>query len=173
MLVKLWISLALAAGACAGGVRTCAAQQQRVILWEPPPVIGVYSPTLQIVADVKGLASSEWPNFLTQALAELAACSRLDVSGIPGDYTLWTVDAPVFNVLVGSDNNTKWQVEGDFIGFTFPLRRRIYVAQAGVNSKQLIKHELLHALLNARGFDPRHNTPVADGMFRRCKLVDE
>ena len=167
---KLMLSLALATLAYTAGVRPCAAQDQlqRVVLWEPPPVLGVFSPELELLsADIPGDASADWPAFTADVLLELAACSRLSTEMLPGEYVLRTVDAPVFNVIV-RDNNAWHDPTDNYIGFTFPKHNVIYVVQAGATSRKLLKHELLHALLVAHGFDSRHNTPVADGMFRRC-----
>jgi hypothetical protein len=168
--MKLMLSVALIVAACAGGTRTCLAQeqQQRVILWAPPPVLGVYSPELELIAaDIPGDATADWPSFLPALLQELAVCSRLSTEMLPGAYVLHTVDTPVFNVIVRDDNG--WHDPDDnYIGFTFPQHNVIYVVQAGAQHRQLLKHELLHALLAAHGFDGRHGMPVADGMFRRC-----
>lgn len=138
--------------------------QRTVVLWEPPPVIGMYTIDSARVNDLPVIATADWPAFTDTVLAELQTCTRL--VGSPRGYHLRTVAAPLFQVT--SIKNGEPVDEGPYIGFTFPSLHLIYVVQGGLQVRGLVKHELLHALLAEHGFDPRHGRPVSDGMFKRC-----
>jgi hypothetical protein len=144
-----------------------AQNQIRSVLWTKPPLLGMYArDSARVDESLPEVHSAEWPTFYIEALAELRACSRVyeDLR----DWTIYTVTAQAFFVRFWREKEQQWVEDEPFVGFTFPHLKRIYVVQAGLHNRGLIKHEMLHAVLAARGFDPAHTTPVADGMFRRC-----
>jgi hypothetical protein len=134
-----------------------------LVLWSPPPVIGYFSLDSSVVDESSPLiATADWPAFTDSVIAGLQACGhfRHPLKA----WALRTVAAPVFGVRTPGD------AIGDqpFLGFTFPTIHEIYVVQSRVQSRRLIRHELLHAFLADNGFDPRHTTPVADALFDKC-----
>ncbi len=138
-----------------------------LLLWDRPPVIGMYSIDSARVTDaLPAIASADWPAFTDTVVAELRACTRIN-GGLDG-WSLRTVSAGLFYVRTYDRALRTWREDEPYIGFTFPTVRRIYVVQNGLYVRGLVKHELLHALLADRGFDPRHGTPVADALFKRC-----
>lgn len=140
--------------------------QGRTIIFSEPVIIGVYSMDVAEVYDsLPEIATAEWPAFTPGLLAELAACTRLPV---PVGWEIRTVAGSGFMVRWWDEDEKVWQAGRVYVGWTFPHVRRIYVAQDGLYTPWLIKHELLHAVLAAGGIDPRHNTLIADRMFARC-----
>jgi hypothetical protein len=137
-----------------------------LILWAPPPVIGMYTiDSARTYDELPAIATADWPAFTDSVVARLHACT-----GLRGGLTGWqlrTVASPLFGVSTWNKERG-WHADDPYIGFTFPHVKRIYVVQAGLNSPRLIQHELLHALLSDSGLDPRHGTPVADRMFKKC-----
>lgn len=178
-MVKLMLSLALVAGACAGGVRTCAAQgitntEEPKIIWSDPPPVAVWSPDSESIASeivtASGakypLASANWEAVADTVYAELRACTKLHKQTLAG-WTLWTVNDAHFKVKFYSSDTNKWETD-TFDGWAFNHSKRILVVQWRLHDRGLIKHEMLHAMLYAHGFDARHNRPVTDALFAKC-----
>lgn len=140
--------------------------QARGISWAPPPTIAAWAPDTIEMYDIAEVASADWPTMYVEWLAAVRHCSRLYAD--LREWTLWTVTAQSFFVDVRDDSGEWHRRQQAFQGFTFPQLKRIYVVQYGRNSAGLIQHEMLHAILAEKGFDPRHNTAVAEGMFARC-----
>jgi hypothetical protein len=164
-----WLALAvflLLALASVARAQSHSTNGRPLILWAPPPIIGMYTIDSARVDDsLPVIATADWPEFTSRVMIALRACT-----GLPGSmhgWTLRTVAAPLFGVSTWTKERG-WHADDPYIGFTFPHVQRIYVVQAGLNSPRLIRHELLHALLSDSGIDPRHGTPVADAMFAKC-----
>jgi len=145
-----------------------------LILWSPPLVIGMYTIDSARVDDaLPEIATADWPAFADTVIYELRLCTGLrggmEITNSDHweGWQLRTVARGVFSVSTYSPDEG-WHADDAYIGFTFPHVKRIYVVQEGLRYRGLVKHELLHALLADHGFDPRHGTPVADAMFKRC-----
>ena len=142
---------------------------QRGAAFADPPMLGWFSfDSTAITAAPSLVASADWPDeFWVEALAEVRACSR--VKGDLQGYHLYTVTTGFdgFRVKWLDTATRKWR-EAVFAGWTFPDRKEIYVVQRGLHNKQLLKHEMLHAVLASRGLEYWHGSGLADGMFARC-----
>ena len=164
--VSAWLGLWLAFLLGSPVAAQTAHSPQRVIAWSPPPLIGMYTVDSARINDLAELASADWPTMWVEDLAKMRACSGLYAD--LRDWSVWTVSAPAFYVRYYDRDDRTWIEDHPFVGFAFPHVRRIYVVQAHLSNRLLLQHEMLHALLAERGFDPRHNTNVADAMFKRC-----
>lgn len=135
-----------------------------LVLWSEPPTIGSDSNDVEVVHDeLPAIASADWPEFTDSVTTELAKCTGLRP---PHDWHVRTVAAQALSVRIWYGE--RW-VEGQpFIGYTFPSVHRIYVVQAGLRSRGLLRHELLHAILADNGLPAGHGTPLADALFPRC-----
>lgn len=157
---KLWISLALAAGACAGGTRTCVAQLPTYGLMIDRDRLA-NADTLQVVAYKAPNAYREWWN-------EIAKCEGLTfppfnpLQGIP--------DGPTADnwMYVAADVDA-FMVEGDgpFIGYTFVKTHQIWVLAKYANNQTLVKHEMIHALMYHHGMQAGHPAKY----FNKCGVV--
>ena len=155
MLTKLWISLALTAGACTGGVRTCAAQL----------------PTYGIMIDRNRLANADTLHVLAykatatyeQWWEEIAKCEGLTfppfnpLQGIPAgptanDWMYVAADVDAFMV----------DGVGPFIGYTFVQHKQIWVLAKYASNASLVKHEMIHALMYHHGMRAGHPSRYFD-----------
>ena len=140
-----------------------------LVLWADPPVIGVDSQAVERVYDtLPAIATAEWPEFTDSVLTELEHCTGLKP---PKAWQVRTVAAPAFTVDINVRG--KWYNGQPFIGYTFTSVHRIYVVQFLLRSPRLVRHEWLHALMYDNGLDPRHGTPIANALFKKCAPEDK